>query len=73
VLLHPSFPEIEVKREQKLALAAIEREQNTPATSACESCQRCYMALTIPTAIPDRFRHKRKRRQTHPRRSREIS
>ena len=32
VLLHPSFPEIEVKREQKLALAAIEREQNTPAT-----------------------------------------
>lgn len=32
VVLHPSFPETDVKREQKLALAAIEREQNTPAT-----------------------------------------
>jgi zinc protease len=34
VVLHPSYPEKEVKREQKLALAAIEREQNTPATIA---------------------------------------
>jgi zinc protease len=34
VVLHPSFPENEVKREQKLALAGIEREQNTPATLA---------------------------------------
>jgi zinc protease len=34
VVLHPSYPETEVKREQKLALAAIEREQNTPATLA---------------------------------------
>jgi zinc protease len=34
VALHPSFPENEVKREQKLALAGIEREQNTPATLA---------------------------------------
>jgi zinc protease len=32
VVLHPSFPENEVKREQKLALAAIDREQNTPTT-----------------------------------------
>ncbi len=32
VVLHPSFPEDEVKREQKLALAAIDREQNTPTT-----------------------------------------
>jgi zinc protease len=32
VVLHPSFPEEEVKREQKLAIAGIEREQNTPAT-----------------------------------------
>jgi len=32
VVLNPSFPETDVKREQKLALAAIEREQNTPAT-----------------------------------------
>jgi len=34
VVLHPSFPEKEVKREQKLVLAGIEREQNTPATLA---------------------------------------
>ena len=32
VVLRPSFPEEEVKREQKLAIAGIEREQNTPAT-----------------------------------------
>ncbi len=30
VILHPSFPEKDVKREQKLALAGIDREQNTP-------------------------------------------
>jgi zinc protease len=34
VVLHPSYPETEVKREQKLVLAGIEREQNTPATIA---------------------------------------
>jgi zinc protease len=34
VVLHPSFPENEAKREQKLALSGIEREQNTPATLA---------------------------------------
>jgi zinc protease len=34
VVLNPSFPEAEVKREQKLVLAAIEREQNAPATLA---------------------------------------
>jgi zinc protease len=34
VVLHPSFPEKEVKREQKLVLAGIEREQNTPTTLA---------------------------------------
>jgi zinc protease len=34
VVLNPSFPETEVKREQKLVLAGIEREQNTPATLA---------------------------------------
>ena len=34
VVLHPSFPEDEVKREQKLVLAGIEREQNSPATVA---------------------------------------
>ena len=34
VVLNSSFPETEVKREQKLALAGIEREQNTPATLA---------------------------------------
>ena len=34
VVLNPSYPETEVKREQKLALAGIEREQNTPATLA---------------------------------------
>ena len=32
VVLHPSYPENEVKREQKLVLAAIDREQNTPTT-----------------------------------------
>jgi len=34
VVLNPSYPENEVKREQKLVLAGIEREQNTPATLA---------------------------------------
>jgi zinc protease len=34
VVLNPSYPETEVKREQKLVLAGIEREQNTPATLA---------------------------------------
>jgi len=34
VALHPSYPETEVKREQKLVLAGIDREQNTPATLA---------------------------------------
>ena len=34
VLLNPSYPENEVKREQKLVLAGIEREQNSPATLA---------------------------------------
>ncbi len=34
VILHPSFPEKDVKREQKLALAGIDREQNTPALLA---------------------------------------
>jgi zinc protease len=34
VVLNPSFPENEVKREQKLVLAGIDREQNTPATLA---------------------------------------
>ena len=34
VVFHPSFPETEVKREQKLALAAIEQEQNEPVTMA---------------------------------------
>ncbi len=34
VVLNPSFPETEVKREQKLVLAGIEREQNIPATLA---------------------------------------
>jgi len=30
VILHPSFPEADFKRQQKLQLAAIQREQNTP-------------------------------------------
>lgn len=30
VVLNPSFPENEIKREQKLVLSAIDREQNTP-------------------------------------------
>jgi zinc protease len=34
VVLHPSYPETEVKRDQKLVLAGIDREQNTPATLA---------------------------------------
>ncbi len=34
VVLNPSYSESEVKREQKLVLAGIEREQNTPATLA---------------------------------------
>jgi zinc protease len=34
VVLHPSFPESEVQREQKLVMAGIEREQNAPATVA---------------------------------------
>jgi zinc protease len=34
VVLNPSFPEGDVKREQKLVLSAIEREQSTPQTMA---------------------------------------
>jgi zinc protease len=34
VVLHPSYPDKEVKREQQLVLAGIEHEQNTPATLA---------------------------------------
>ncbi len=34
VALNPSFPEAEVARERKLVLAGIEREQNTPTTTA---------------------------------------
>jgi zinc protease len=34
VVLHPSYPETEVKREQKLTIAGIEREQNSPGTVA---------------------------------------
>ena len=34
VVLHPSYPENEVKREQKLVIAGIEREQNAPVTLA---------------------------------------
>jgi len=34
VVLRPSYPENEVKREQKLVLAGIEREQNNPTTLA---------------------------------------
>ena len=34
VALNPSFPEGEVKREQKLVLSGIEREQSTPQTMA---------------------------------------
>jgi len=34
VVLNPSFPENEIKREQKLVLAGIEREQNAPTTLA---------------------------------------
>jgi zinc protease len=34
VVLHPSYPENEVQREQKLVLAGIDREENTPATLA---------------------------------------
>ena len=34
VVLNPSYPETEVKREQKLVLATIEREQNNPTTAA---------------------------------------
>jgi zinc protease len=34
VVLHPSYPETEVKREQKLVISGIDREQNTPQTLA---------------------------------------
>jgi zinc protease len=32
IALHPSFPEADFKRQQKLQLAAIKREENTPGT-----------------------------------------
>jgi zinc protease len=32
IVLHPSFPEADFKRQQKLQLAAIQREENTPTT-----------------------------------------
>jgi zinc protease len=34
VVQHPSYPEEDVKREQRLVLAGIEREENTPSTMA---------------------------------------
>jgi zinc protease len=34
VVLRPSYPEAEVKRERKLTIAGIEREQNSPSTVA---------------------------------------
>jgi zinc protease len=34
VILNPSYPENEVKREQKLVMAGIDREQNSPTTMA---------------------------------------
>ncbi len=34
VVLNPSFPEAEFKREQKLVIAGIDREQNAPTTAA---------------------------------------
>jgi zinc protease len=32
IVLHPSFPEADFKRQQKLQIAAIQREENTPTT-----------------------------------------
>ena len=48
LILHPSFPEDEVARERKLTLAAIEREENTPATMA----QRVLPALLYGPTHP---------------------
>ena len=48
VALNPSFPEAEVTRERKLALAGIEREENTPATIA----QRVLPALLYGAGHP---------------------
>jgi len=48
VVLNPSYPDEDVKREQKLVLAGIEREQNTPATVA----QRILPALLYGAGHP---------------------
>jgi len=48
VVLNPSFSETEVKREQKLVIAGIEREQNAPATVA----QRVLPALLYGAGHP---------------------
>ena len=52
VVLNPSFPETEVKREQKLALAGIEREQNTPATLALRVLPALLYGLGHPYGNP---------------------
>jgi zinc protease len=52
VVLNPSFPENEVKREQKLVLAGIEREQNAPTTLALRLLPELLYGSGHPYANP---------------------
>src|SRR6202166_1252931 len=52
VVLNPSYPENEVKREQKLVLAGIEREQNAPATLALRILPELLYGIEHPYGNP---------------------
>ena len=74
VVLNPSYPEAEVKREQKLALAGIEREQNAPATLGLRVLPTLLYGAGHPVReSADGLRHTGKRGQTDARGSGEVS
>ena len=49
VILNPSFPEADFERQQKLQLAAIQREKATPIRWRCASFRGCSTAKGTPT------------------------
>ena len=52
VILHPTFPESDFKRQQKQALAAIEREENTPIQMALRVLPRLLYGPGHPSGNP---------------------
>ncbi|PYT80523.1 MAG: peptidase M16 [Acidobacteria bacterium] len=52
VILHPTFPESDFKRQQKQALAAIEREENTPIQMALRVLPRLLYGPGHPYGNP---------------------